>query len=201
MCCYLTPVGGGGGGGGEGVTGRGTETDGRRIREIHPDCELSWVMTTHSDKCFIRWLGLSIIGPASDASCCLACPPPPVPARYDVWRRFPTRSDQRTIQDTRGCVKLKRILPFLLWAVWLIILIDSRVCKNWKEMRYSLVHRAFDCQCRSRNSRGFDPSILPHIGIWGSADEAVLNTVHRKNLNELIGILSALTFYEENKYF
>jgi len=63
-------------------------------------------------------------------------------------------------------------------------------------IRSSLVVRASDCQCRSRNSTGFDPS-----GIWGAADEAVLNTVHRKNLNELLGILSALTFYEENKYF
>ncbi len=29
----------------------------------------------------------------------------------------------------------------------------------------------------------------------------MLNTVHRKNLNELLEILSALTFYVENKYF
>ncbi len=38
-----------------------------------------------------------------------------------------------------------------------------------------------DCQCRRRNSPGFDSSILRHSGIWGAADEAVLNTVHRKN--------------------
>ncbi len=29
----------------------------------------------------------------------------------------------------------------------------------------SLVVRASDCQCRSRNSQGFDPSILRHSGI------------------------------------
>ncbi len=50
-------------------------------------------------------------------------------------------------------------------------------------MRYSLVVRASvlwmrsslasDCQCRSRNSHGFDPNILRHSGIWGAADEAV----------------------------
>ncbi len=28
---------------------------------------------------------------------------------------------------------------------------------------------------------GFDPSILRHSGIWGAADEALLNTVHMKN--------------------
>ncbi len=44
----------------------------------------------------------------------------------------------------------------------------------------SLVVRAFDCQCRSRNSPGFDPSIFRHSGIWGAADKAVLNTVHRR---------------------
>ncbi len=44
-------------------------------------------------------------------------------------------------------------------------------------MRSSRVVRAFDC----RNSPWFDPSIFRHSGIWGAADEAVLNTVHRKN--------------------
>ncbi len=29
-------------------------------------------------------------------------------------------------------------------------------------------------------SPGFDLSILRHRGIWGAADEAVLNTVHRR---------------------
>ncbi len=57
-------------------------------------------------------------------------------------------------------------------------------CIFWKRMtslmRSSLVVRASDCQCRSRNSPGFDPSILPHSGIWGAAYKAVLNTVHRK---------------------
>ncbi len=38
--------------------------------------------------------------------------------------------------------------------------------------------RASDSQCRSRNCPGFDPSILRHSGIWGAADEAVLNKVH-----------------------
>jgi hypothetical protein len=42
------------------------------------------------------------------------------------------------------------------------------------------VVKAADCQCQSRNSPGFDSSILRHSGIWGAADEAVLNIVHRK---------------------
>ncbi len=47
-------------------------------------------------------------------------------------------------------------------------------------MRSSLVVRASDCQCTSCNSPGFDPSIRWHSGIWGAADEAVLNIVWRK---------------------
>jgi hypothetical protein len=50
-------------------------------------------------------------------------------------------------------------------------------------MSSRLVVRASDCQCRSRNSPGFDPSILRHSGIWGAADETVLNTVHRRKKN------------------
>jgi hypothetical protein len=48
------------------------------------------------------------------------------------------------------------------------------------ELGTTLVVRASDCQCRSRNSPGFDPSILRHSGIWGAADETVLNTVQKK---------------------
>ncbi len=29
------------------------------------------------------------------------------------------------------------------------------------------------------NSLGFDPTIFRHSGIWGAADEAVLNNVHK----------------------
>ncbi len=47
-------------------------------------------------------------------------------------------------------------------------------------MRSSRVVRASDCQCRSRNSPGLNPSILRHSGIWGASDEAVLNKVHIK---------------------
>ncbi len=44
-----------------------------------------------------------------------------------------------------------------------------------------LLVRASDSKCRSRNNcLGFDPSILRHSGIWGAADEAVLNIVHWK---------------------
>ncbi len=45
-------------------------------------------------------------------------------------------------------------------------------------MRSSLVVRASDCQCTSCNGPGFDPSIRRHSGIWGAADEAVLNKKH-----------------------
>ncbi len=47
-------------------------------------------------------------------------------------------------------------------------------------IRSSLVVRASDCQCTSCNGPGFDPSIRRHSGIWGAADEAVLNFVRNK---------------------
>ncbi len=33
---------------------------------------------------------------------------------------------------------------------------------------------------KSRNGPGFDPSILQHSGIWGAADEEVLNNSTNK---------------------
>ncbi len=49
-------------------------------------------------------------------------------------------------------------------------------------MRSSRVVSASDCQCPSRNSPGFDPGILRHRGIWGAADEAVLNKEFTKKI-------------------
>ncbi len=36
------------------------------------------------------------------------------------------------------------------------------------------------------NCPGSDPSILRHRGIWGAADEAVLNNVHKKKKSKQI---------------
>ncbi len=47
-------------------------------------------------------------------------------------------------------------------------------------MRSSLVVRASDCQYTSCNGAGFNHSIRRHSGIWGAADEAVLNIVRKK---------------------
>ncbi len=47
-------------------------------------------------------------------------------------------------------------------------------------MRSSLVVRASDCQCTSCKSPEFYPSIRRHSGIWGAADEAVLNIVRKQ---------------------
>ncbi len=44
-------------------------------------------------------------------------------------------------------------------------------------MRSRRVVRASDCQCRSRNSSGFEPSILRHNGSGGASNEPVLNKV------------------------
>jgi hypothetical protein len=41
------------------------------------------------------------------------------------------------------------------------------------------VVRASDSQCATYNYLGFDPSILRHSGIWGAADEAVLQKLQK----------------------
>ncbi len=46
-------------------------------------------------------------------------------------------------------------------------------------MRSSLVVTASGCQCQSRNSPWSDLSIHRHSEIWGAADEAVLNNIHK----------------------
>ncbi len=37
------------------------------------------------------------------------------------------------------------------------------------------IGKSIDCQCQSRNSHVLNTSILRHRGIFGAADEAVLN--------------------------
>ncbi len=44
-----------------------------------------------------------------------------------------------------------------------------------------IVVRASDCQCTSCNGLGFDPSIRRQSGLWGAADEALLNIVRKNN--------------------
>ncbi len=56
----------------------------------------------------------------------------------------------------------------------------TRMRSSLMQMRSSLVVWASDCQCTSCNGPGFDPSIRPHSGIWGAADEAMLNIVWTK---------------------
>ncbi len=80
-----------------------------------------------------------------------------------VWMR----SSRVWIRSSRGWMRSSR--------VWM------RSSRVW--MRSSRVVRASDSQCRSRNCPGFDPSILRHSGIWGAADEAVLNIVNKKLKN------------------
>ncbi len=55
------------------------------------------------------------------------------------------------------------------------ILLKGALRQGCARMRSSRVVRACGRQSRSRNSPGFDPSILRHSGISGAADEAMLN--------------------------
>jgi hypothetical protein len=77
--------------------------------------------------------------------------------------------------------ELGRTVSFLGIYFWNFCYSVSSFLPNiFEGMRSSRVVRAYDCQCQSRNSPGFDPSILRHNGIWGAADEAMLNKAHAK---------------------
>ncbi len=52
-------------------------------------------------------------------------------------------------------------------------------------MRPSWVVTTFDSQCRSRNSPGFDHSVLQHSGFWRAAGETVLNKVMKKLIKNI----------------
>ncbi len=84
------------------------------------------------------------------------------------------------------CILLIPHCEFLGRFFWCNIIIFCVFCKYLHinlslRVRSSLVVRASDCQCTSCNGPGFDPSIRRHSGIWGTADEAVLNIVRHKN--------------------
>ncbi len=67
-------------------------------------------------------------------------------------------------------------------------------------MRSSLVVRASDCQCTSCNGPGFDPSIRRHSGIWGAADETVLNIVRTKRKKSPKKIFKKKIHPQSNNY-
>ncbi len=66
--------------------------------------------------------------------------------------------------------------PCPAWEFWA----GGGVGLHWRVDEISLVVRASDCQCTCCNGPGFDPSIRRHSGIWGAADETVLNIVRTK---------------------
>ncbi len=79
-----------------------------------------------------------------------------------VWMRsswIQMRSSRAWMRSCRAWMRSSR--------VWM------RSSRLW--MWSSRVVRASDCQCQSRNSHGFDPSIFQHNGILWAADEELLN--------------------------
>ncbi len=108
-----------------------------------------------------------------------SCPPPSPPA---------TPPTSPTPSQTTAATAARQVTHFLGWvlsgsAFGLRIRIRESLSvmrKNVIQMRSSLVVRASDCQCTSCIGPGFDPSIRRHSGIWGAADEAVLNIVRKK---------------------
>ncbi len=104
--------------------------------------------------------------------------------------RLKNSSEQQKLPKTRSL--LWNCLASILLIVCIFRLVNYSVHTlirksqrnfliSWDCIRCSRVVRASGCQCQSHNSPGFDPSVLRHSGIWGAADEAVLNNVHPKN--------------------
>ncbi len=54
--------------------------------------------------------------------------------------------------------------------------------------------------CTSTVDYQFDPSILRHSEIWGAADEAVLNNVHKKKKSKKIPLLYIINQELSTKY-
>ncbi len=81
---------------------------------------------------------------------------------------------------------MKNVEPTTFSTLWKILKLKhikfffTYPHSGWDLAEYTVV-RASDCQRQSRNSSGLDPSILWQNGIWGAADEAVLNKVHTKD--------------------
>ncbi len=88
-------------------------------------------------------------------------------------------------QETRHVLYLNtrniKIVPESVWG-W-----DFA---EWLERLYDVV--------ATRNCPGFDPNILRHSGIWGAADEAVWNIVHKKEKKSKKSPLSVSLWKKEN---
>jgi hypothetical protein len=79
----------------------------------------------------------------------------------DHWHYFSSRQSMKQVSEVEE-------KPFTS---------SSIICPEVCWIRSSRGVRASDCQCQSRNSLGFDPSVFRHI-VESEADEAVLKKVH-----------------------
>ena len=82
-----------------------------------------------------------------------------------------------------------RSVEYIIWPLQYLL---------W--MRSSCV-RTSNFQCQSRSSPSFDLNILWHSRIWGAADEAVLNKVHKKLQHSPGGIFTVPLVTIRTKYF
>jgi len=78
---------------------------------------------------------------------------------------------------------------------WDLAKLWMRSSQVW--MGSSQMVRPSGCQCQSRNSPMFDPSILRHSGTWGTAEEAVLNNVKKKKKNPSFKVADLYSYYAD----
>ncbi len=118
--------------------------------------------------------------------------PIPVPIPVQFRFRFRTQTIFSTVFKKR---KFHKVLPFqcqkqlisqkvgLSFLIFFLLFIIAFTLDPVRT-RSSLMVRASDCQCTSCNGPGFDPSFRRHSGIWGVAEEAVLDIVWKKDIKK-----------------
>jgi hypothetical protein len=87
-------------------------------------------------------------------------------------------------QMSLGCLDSHEISKKAIFVFGVII-----CCNEMLHLRSSREFIASDYQCQGRKSSGFNPSILPTQWNLKAADEAVLNKVLKKKLNEIPQLL------------
>jgi hypothetical protein len=122
------------------------------------------------------WMAGSFLGPLM---CPLAAQPGRMPqVSYTIFARVAVLSGPLMCPLAAQPGRMPhRWVPIEAWKVIFVgpLMCLLTRCQIIRWMRSSRVITASDCQCQSRNSPGFDPSLLLHRGIWRAADEAVLN--------------------------
>ncbi len=126
-----------------------------------------------------------------------------------VWIRFSQvwmKSSQVWMRSSQVWIRSSQVWIRSSQVWWNLAKCGWDLANLW--MRSSQVVRASDCQCQSRNSPGFDPSILRHSGIWGAAMKQcgityikIKNKILKIPLSKLARLFSLWEFFLRGFFF